>query len=118
MTRKEVIEYFLSKPFSVETYPFDDVTAVFKVGGKMFGLISVHEADRVSINLKNTPDQNILMREIYEEVIPAYHQNKTHWNTVYIDRTLDVSTIHKMIDDSYDIVYKKLTKKLRQELES
>lgn len=44
--------------------------------------------------------------------------NKTHWNTVYCDRELPESTILKIIDDSYDIVYKKLTKKLRQELES
>lgn len=118
MTREEVIKYFLSKPFSKETYPFDDVTAVFKVGGKMFALISCHESDRLSINLKNKPDENILMREIYEEVIPGYHMNKTHWNTIYLDKTLDDLTILKMIDDSYDIVYKSLTKKLRKQLEN
>ncbi|MBI9012264.1 MAG: MmcQ/YjbR family DNA-binding protein [Clostridiales bacterium] len=55
MNRKEVIDYLLSKPFSKETYPFDEVTAVFKVGDKMFALISTHEAERLSINLKNTP---------------------------------------------------------------
>jgi len=118
MNRKEVIDYFLSKPFSKETYPFDEVTAVFKVGGKMFALMSAHEAERLSINLKNKPDENILMRQIYEEVIPGYHMNKDHWNTIYCDGTLEDSVIHKMIDDSYDIVYKKLTKKIRHELEN
>lgn len=118
MTRNEVFEYLLSKPFSKETYPFDDVTAVFKVGGKMFALISAHEADRLSVNLKNKPDENILMRQIYDEVIPGYHMNKTHWNTVYLDGKLEDSVVYKMIDDSYDIVFKKLTKKVKLELEA
>lgn len=118
MTRNEVFEYLLSKPFSKETYPFDDVTAVFKVGGKMFALISAHEADRLSVNLKNKPDENILMRQIYDEVIPGYHMNKTHWNTVYLDGNLNASIVYKMIDDSYDIVFKKLTKKVKLELEA
>lgn len=116
MNREQVIKYFLSKPFAKETYPFDEVTAVFKVGGKMFALMSSHESDRLSINLKNTPDENILLRQIYKEVMPGYHMNKTHWNTVYLDGSLEDETIHKMIDVSYDIVYKKLTKKLRAEL--
>ena len=118
MNRNEVIDYFLSKPFSKETYPFDEVTAVFKVGGKMFALISTHEAERLSINLKNTPDENILMRQIYDEVIPGYHMNKDHWNTIYCDGSLKDSVIQNMIDDSYDIVYKSLTKKLKKELEN
>lgn len=116
MTRQELVDYFLSFPFAKETYPFDEVTAVFKVGGKMFSLMSVKESDRLSINLKNTPDQNILMRQIYEDVIPGYHMNKDHWNTVYCDRELPQNTIFKMIDDSYDIVYRSLTKKVKAEL--
>ena len=116
MTRQEIVDYMLSKPFSKETYPFDEVTTVFKVGGKMFALISENESDRLSVNLKNTPDENILMRQIYEEVIPGYHMNKTHWNTVYCDRELPQNTIFKMIDDSYDIVFKKLTKKVKVDL--
>jgi|LGVE01.1.fsa_nt_gb predicted DNA-binding protein (MmcQ/YjbR family) len=116
MTRQELVDYFLSLPFAKETYPFDEVTAVFKVGGKMFSLMSVNESDRLSINLKNTPDQNILMRQIYEDVIPGYHMNKTHWNTVYCDNKLEDSPIYKMIDDSYHIVFKSLTKKIKVEL--
>lgn len=78
MTRDEIKEYMLSKLFAVEDYPFDFVTPVFKVGNKMFALMSDHEQDRLSINLKNTPDDNILLRQIYEEIIPGYHMNKTH----------------------------------------
>ncbi|MBI9012265.1 MAG: MmcQ/YjbR family DNA-binding protein [Clostridiales bacterium] len=58
------------------------------------------------------------MRQIYDEVIPGYHMNKDHWNTIYCDRNLSDHVIQMMIDDSYDIVYKKLTKKIRQELEN
>lgn len=79
MNRDDVKNYFLSKPYAVEEYPFDFVTAVFKVGGKMFSLMSVNETDRLSINLKNKPDDNILLRQIYEEVIPGYHMNKNLW---------------------------------------
>ncbi|MBI9012268.1 MAG: MmcQ/YjbR family DNA-binding protein [Clostridiales bacterium] len=118
MNRKEIVDYFLSKPFSIETYPFDEVTPVFKVGGKMFALMSANESDRLSINLKNTPDTNILLKDMYEEVTEAYHMNKTHWVTVYCDRTLSESIIHNLIDESYAIVYKSLTKKLKRELES
>lgn len=76
MNKTTLIDYLLSKPFSKETYPFDDVTPVFKLGGKMFALISTHTPNRLCVNLKNTPDQNILMRQIYEDVIPGYHMNK------------------------------------------
>jgi len=118
MTRQEIVEYFLTKPFTKETYPFDEVTAVFKVGGKMYGLISDHESDRLTVNLKNTPDTNIALRDMYEEIIEGYHMNKTHWITVYCDRSLSDHMICKLIDESYDIVYKKLTKKLRTQLEN
>lgn len=76
MKNEEVIEYFLSKQYAIMDYPFDEVTPVFKVGSKMFALISVHEKDRLCINLKNTPEDNILLRQLYKEVIPGYHMNK------------------------------------------
>lgn len=116
MNKEEAKEYLLSKPFAKEEYPFDFVTPVFKVGGKMFALMSAHESDRSSINLKNTPDDNILLQELYDEVVPGYHQNKTHWITVYIDRTLNDKLIKRLIDDSYNIVYNSLTKKIREQL--
>jgi predicted DNA-binding protein (MmcQ/YjbR family) len=117
MTRQELVDYFLSLPFSKETYPFDEVTTVFKVGGKMFSLMSAHESDRLSINLKNTPDNNIELRDMYDEIIEGYHMNKTHWITLYCDRTLSDSIIRNLIDESYGIVYKSLTRKLKHELE-
>jgi len=118
MTREQIKDYLLSKPHAEESYPFDFVTPVYKVGNKMFALMSDHEKDRLSINLKNTPDDNMHLRETYEDIIPGYHMNKDHWITVYCDRTLEDDLIKGLINDSYDIVYKSLTKKVKMELES
>ena len=118
MNKNELRDFLLSKPFAIEDYPFDMVTAVYKVGGKMFALLSTHESDRFSINLKNTPDNNILLRDMYDEVIEGWHMNKTHWITVYLDRTLEDKLIMRLIDDSYNIVYKSLTKKNKEVLEN
>ena len=118
MNVHELRSHLMSKAYALEDFPFDFTTPVFKVGGKMFALMSNHENNRVSINLKNTPDDNILLQEIYEEIIPGYHQNKTHWITVYLDRTLENKLIKRLIDDSYNIVYKSLTKKIKAELEN
>ncbi len=117
MTRNQIKDYLLSKTFAVEDYPFDEETAVFKVGKKMFALLSTNEPDRFSINLKNAPDNNIVLRDMYDEIIEGWHMNKTHWITVYCDRSLNDSLIENLIDESYAIVYKSLTKKLKKELE-
>ncbi|MDK2823978.1 MAG: hypothetical protein PWQ67_332 [Clostridia bacterium] len=116
MNIEEVREYFLSKPGAVEEQPFNIPVPVFKVGGKMFGLINIHEPDRVSINLKHYKDQNDELREIYKEIQPGYHMNKTHWNTVYLDGSLNDDFVKKLIDTSYEIVFKSLDKKKRQEI--
>jgi len=116
MTLDEIRKYLLQKPNAIEDYPFDLETPVYKIGGKMFSLISFHEPDRLSINLKNTPDNNIILQEMYDEIIPGYHQNKTHWITVYYDRNLEDKLIKRLIDDSYNIVYKSLTNKIKSTL--
>jgi len=118
MTLDVVKKYMLDKEYVVEDYPFDFVTPVFKVGGKMFALISGHENERLSINLKNTPENNFILRQTYAEIIPGYHQNKTHWITVYLDRSLEDKLVKQLIDDSYTIVYNSLTKKVKAELEN
>lgn len=118
MNKKQVQAILESYPFAQETYPFDQVTTVYKVGGKMFALFSNHDLGGLSINLKNTPENNILLRDMYVEVIEGYHMNKTHWNTVYLERSLEDSLIEKLIEDSYQIVFKSLTKKVKAELEA
>lgn len=116
MTIDDVREYILSKKGAIEYYPFDNKTPVFKVGEKMFALFSKHEKDRNSINLKYFKEKNEELREMYIEITPGYHMNKTHWNTVYIDGSLEDELVKKLIDTSYDIVFKSLTKIKQKEI--
>ncbi len=112
----QVREYFLNKPGAVEDYPFDQSVAVFKVGGKMFALINVHEPERTSINLKYYKEENYALREVYEEIKPGYHMHKAHWNTVYLDGDLEEDFIKHLIDVSYDLVFQSLTKIKQKEI--
>jgi predicted DNA-binding protein (MmcQ/YjbR family) len=112
---KKAIEYCLSKKGAEETYPFDETTLVFKVGGKMFGLVYDREGDK-GLNLKCDPDLNLALREQYEGVIPGYHMNKTHWNTVLFDKDVPDEEIMRFVDISYDLVVKSLSKKVRSEI--
>lgn len=116
MDIEKVREYFLSKPGVVAEQPFQQPVTVFKVGGKMFSLINIHEPDRTSINLKNYREENLELREVYPEIVPGYHMHKAHWNTVYLDGNLEEEFIKHLIDISYDIVFKSLTKKKQNEI--
>lgn len=98
-----------------ETFPFDEVTLVFKVMGKMFALISLNQ-DPPRTNLKSDPEWAQELRESHHQIIPGWHMNKKHWNTVYIDDGLDDDLIIRMVTHSYDLVVSKLTKALKQEL--
>lgn len=109
-------EYLLSKPEAVEDYPFDDKTAVFKVQGKMFALLSKYQG-RQLLNLKCNPDHAIELRDIFAEIIPAYHMNKRHWNSVILDGDLPNGEIERLIDHSYGLVVKGLKKSIREGLE-
>lgn len=91
-----------------EEFPFDNDTLVFKVMGKMFALTNV--SNFYSINLKCDPEQAIALRETYEAVLPGYHMNKKHWNTVQMDGTLPDKLVLSWIDKSYQLVASSLTK--------
>lgn len=108
--------YLLAKPEAVEDYPFDDKTAVFKVQNKMFALLSRHQG-KALINLKCHPDHAIELRDVFEEVIPAYHMNKRHWNSILYEGHLPEGEIQRLIDHSYALVVKGMTKAQRQGLE-
>lgn len=116
MDQQQAREYFLSKQGAVEERPFNDFVPVFKVGGKMFGLINVHEKDRVSINLKYPKEKMAEIRSIIKEVIPGYHMNKDHWNTIYLDGELSEDFVKELIDTSYNLVFTSLTKKKQIEI--
>ncbi|MDF9797186.1 putative DNA-binding protein (MmcQ/YjbR family) [Catalinimonas alkaloidigena] len=106
--------FCLVKKGVTEEFPFDEQTLVFKVAGKMFALTHVDSFE--SVNLKCDPDQAELLREQYQEVIPGYHMNKKHWNTVLLTGSIGDKLLQKWVDDSYALVVKGLPKKLQSEL--
>ncbi len=116
MNIEELRAYCIKKPGVTEEFPFDETTLVFKVKGKMFALTDLE--DQFSVNLKCTPEDCIELRESYQAVVPGYHMNKKHWNTIYIDGTIPDSLIYEWIDASYNLVVKKLTKKQQAELKN
>ena len=107
--------YCLSKPGTEECLPFDQDTLVFKVMGKMFALTSLSE-EVFTVNLKCDPDRAVELREAHHEIQPGYHMNKNHWNTISFEGKLKNAFLRELIDHSYDLVVKGLTKKLKVEL--
>ena len=110
MNIEKIREYCLKKPAVTESFPFDEVTLVFKVAGKMFALVNLD--GNFSINLKCDPEKALELREHYPAVLPGYHMNKRLWNTVLLDGMLD-NEVRSWIDDSYDLVVAKLPKSKR-----
>jgi len=115
MKNADIEAYCLTKQGVMKSYPFDKVTAVFKVGNKMFVLYN-DVTEGVSLNLKCDPLYALELRSIYESVISGYHMSKKHWNTVTCNRELDDSLVYEWIDESYALVFGSLTKKLQNEI--
>ena len=119
MNIEQIREYCLNKPHTTEEFPFDQVTLVFKVAGKMFALAPLDNWDegKASINLKADPDYSTELRAEYESIEAGFHMSKKHWNSVYIYKgELSPKFIAQLIDHSYDMVVKGMTKKLRDSL--
>ncbi|MBK5212547.1 MAG: MmcQ/YjbR family DNA-binding protein [Flavobacteriaceae bacterium] len=116
MNIEQFRDYCLSKKGVAESFPFDEQTLVFKVMGKMFALTGL-EYNPAQANLKCNPERAIELREEYDGLIkPGYHISKIHWNTVELEKNIPHELILELIDHSYDLVVKSLTKKLQAEL--
>jgi predicted DNA-binding protein (MmcQ/YjbR family) len=108
-------DFCLSFPGVTEEFPFDENTLVFKVMGKMFTACDVDEFE--SINVKCDPAKALDLREMHPGiVIPGYHMNKKHWNSILMDNNLPDDLIKGWIRDSYNLVVANLTKKNRKKL--
>jgi Uncharacterized protein conserved in bacteria len=105
MNHKIVEEYVLSMPHAVLEYPFGEGVAVYKVHDKMFALIQ-EGSDPVRLSLKCDPQLAVLLREKYETVMPGYHLNKKHWNTIILSGQLEWSEVQDLIRHSYELVKK------------
>lgn len=103
-------EYCLSKPGAEETLPFGPDTLVYKVGGKVFLLVGL-DAEDLRFNVKCDPDKAIELRDEYPCVLPGFHMNKKHWNTVVVDGSVSNALLKEWIDHSYTLVAPKTKKK-------
>lgn len=116
MDLNSFLEYNAHKKGVEETFPFNETTLVLKVMGKMYALTNIHEIP-MRINLKCDPNRSIELRENHPEIIPGFHMNKKHWNTIIVgEGNLDQKLIYELIDHSYELVVKSLTKAKREEL--
>jgi len=115
MNAAELRDRCLSLTGAEETFPFGPRTSVFKVAGKMFALSQL-AADSLCVSVKCEPALAQALRETHAAVIPGYHLNKRHWNTVMLDGSLPEETVRDMIEDSYDIVVSKLPQAKRRAL--
>ncbi len=106
--------YCLSLPAVTEEFPFDEQTLVFKVKGKIFALTDVDSF--ASINLKCDPERAAELREQHDSILPGYHMNKKHWNTVLLNGTLGEKLVKELILHSYQLVVAGLPRKVREEL--
>jgi predicted DNA-binding protein (MmcQ/YjbR family) len=103
MDHKTVEEYILSLPNSKLDYPFGEDVAVYKLNDKMFALIQEGK-DPLRLSLKCDPLLAVTLREKYETVLPGYHLNKKHWNTIVLTGQLPWEEIQGLIRHSYDLV--------------
>lgn len=117
MDLPELINCCLDLKGAEETTPFGPDVLVYKVCGKVFALTSPDEVPS-RVNLKCDPDWALELRDEYEAIIPGFHMNKKHWNTVALDGSLPDNLIRELIDHSYHLVVKGMTKKQRAELAS
>jgi len=113
---EEIREFCLSMKAVEESFPFDSETLVFKVGGKIFLLMGI-ESKPIQFNVKCDPDKAIELREKYSCVLPGYHMNKMHWNTVVCNGSLPKDVYFNFIKDSYTLITTSLPKKTRLALD-
>jgi len=116
MNLEDFRTYCLNLKGTSEGFPFDQNTLVFKVMGKIFALMDVENFS--SVNLKCDPERAIELRESYEGIVPGYHMNKKHWNTVSFRKDVDDQLILELVDHSYALIVSSLTKKLQNELQA
>ncbi len=116
ITLEDIRKYCDSKKGVTEDFPFDLHTLVFKVGSKMFALTDINEKE-LRINLKCDPFRSITLRSQHPQIMPGYHMNKKHWNTVLVDGALPDEVVYELIDHSYELVFRGLKKSLRDEIE-
>ncbi len=115
---KKILECCKAQPHAVHEYKGAWEADVFTVGKKMFALVGEYKDGRPMITLKSDPGRALELRDVYENsIVPGYYSNKKHWNSIFLDTDLKLKLIYELINDSYTLVSKGLTKKERGALE-
>ncbi|MEM1191494.1 MAG: MmcQ/YjbR family DNA-binding protein [Pseudomonadota bacterium] len=115
MNYDEARSYLLQCPAAIEDYPFGPGVAVMKVAGKMFATLG--QSDGVArMNLKCDPHEALMLRDLFSSVLPGYHMNKRHWNTVLLDGSIPRGEVERMVDQSYALVVAGLSRRCRDAL--
>lgn len=107
--------YLLSFPFTTEEFPFGPQAAVYKVAGKLFSILTPDDVPP-RMNLKCDPNLAIEIRSEYDAILPGYHQNKKHWNTLLLDGSLDDDFVEELIAHSFSLVVKGHTREVRDKI--
>jgi len=115
LTLDVIKAYCLAKPGSSAGYPFGEGTLVFKVLDRMFALCSEDEQP-LRINLKCDPDDALALRAQYSAIVPGYHMNKRHWNSLIMDGSLPDNLVFELIDHSYHLVVAKMSQTKQRKL--
>jgi len=110
MNVESLREYCLAKPDVTEETPFGPETIVYKISGKIFLLTGLDSAD-LRFNVKCDPEKALELREEYPCVLPGYHMNKKHWNTIVVDGSVSSRLLKEWIDHSYELVKSSLPRK-------
>ncbi|MFD0717238.1 MmcQ/YjbR family DNA-binding protein [Paenibacillus sp. GCM10027626] len=111
MQQQQLEKYGLTKPGAWEDYPFGPEPLVLKTGSKMFALLTEE-----SVSLKCDPVIAESLREQHKAITPGYHLNKKHWNSIALDGSLSLEELQAMMDHSYELVFRSLTKAEREKI--
>ncbi|MCJ7696652.1 MAG: MmcQ/YjbR family DNA-binding protein [Anaerolineaceae bacterium] len=115
MEYQELCDYLMAKKGTTKDMPFDTDSLCFRVGNKIFAIMSWQD-DPIAISLKADPVEAVILRQEYPGITPGYHLNKRHWNTIVIDKHIPDGEIRSMIDHSYELVFKGLRKDDQQHI--
>ena len=113
MNQLELEKYCLQKKGVSKEYPFDEITAVYKVANKMFVLCRDDSSKDMAISVKCEPLYALELRSLFESINAGYHMNKKHWNTLTCNKEVPESLIYELIDDSYTLIVHSLSKKIQ-----
>ncbi|MEM0953497.1 MAG: MmcQ/YjbR family DNA-binding protein [Pseudomonadota bacterium] len=115
MDYQQARSHLLSLPETWEDFPFGPDVAVIKIANKMFATLAL-QGGAARCNLKCDPEEALILRDMFNAVLPGYHMNKKHWNTVALEGDVPGTEIARMMDRSYGLVVRSLPKREQEQL--